>query len=597
MKFSFLGTNDTQWKGLGDSFVRFIIEKQLKDVDLWAKCVNVFRVNADVSDCGWRGEFWGKMMRGACLAYSCSGDKELYNVLETTVRDLLTAQDVETGRISTYPAHEEFIGWDLWARKYILTGALHFYEICKDQVLKTQIINAMRSHVDYVVERIGRGEGQTEICKTSFWWQGLNSATILEPILALYKITKEKRYLEFSEYILSTGGLLKANLLELATENVKKPSEYPVTKAYEMMSFFEGALAYYELTGKEYYLTAVRNFISKVLENEITVIGCAGCTHEMFDNSKTMQTEPVHELVGQELCVTVTWMRLLARLYQTTGECWIMDEIERSWINSLGGSLNWKQLPSFHLGFGKWISVLPFDSYGPLYYAKRNILVGGVKVLPDGSYHGCCVSIAGAGCAILPLNAVVKFGDTLVVNEYFEGKAIANTQVGSVGIEISSGYFEKGKVTVTISTETMANFAIKFRIPSWSKKAMVFCDGKTIQVENGYYTIEKVWKNGDQVVFEFNSELEKHILNDKVCFTYGPFVLARDQMKEGCDIKKRVSLVDNAPYVMETPKDEENIRISLATANGQILLTDYASCGKDWMNEDECLMTVWMDKT
>ena len=39
----------------------------------------------------------------------------------------------------------------------------------------------------------------------------------------------------------------------------------------------------------------------------------------------------------------------------------------------------------------------------------------------------------------------------------------------------------------------------------------------------------------------------------------------------------------------------ENVRISLATANGQLLLTDYASCGKEWMDEKRCLMTVWMD--
>jgi DUF1680 family protein len=170
---------------------------------------------------------------------------------------------------------EEFIGWDLWSRKYVLTGMLHFREICKDEALKAEILSAMRKHADYVVERIGSGEGKTEICDTSFWWQGLNSATILEPMLALYKLTQEEKYLQFAEYILSTGGLKNANLLELATDNAKRPSEYPVTKAYEMMSFFEGALAYYELTGKEYYLTAVCNFASAIMKHEITVIGCA----------------------------------------------------------------------------------------------------------------------------------------------------------------------------------------------------------------------------------------------------------------------------------------------------------------------------------
>ncbi|MBQ8284535.1 MAG: glycoside hydrolase family 127 protein [Clostridia bacterium] len=595
-EFSFLKTEDVKWKGLGESYVRFAIEKQLKDETLWKKCVNLFRVNADVADGGWRGEYWGKMMRGACLAYACSGDEELYSILENTVRDLLTTQNAENGRISTYPQEEEFIGWDLWSRKYVLTGMLHFYEICKDEALKEQILTAMRRHIDYVVERIGSGEGKKEICKTSFWWQGLNSATLLEPVLALYKMTQEERYLKFGEYILSTGGLLDGNLLELATENAKKPSEYPVTKAYEMMSFFEGALGYYELKGDEYYLTAVRNFVERIKKHEITVIGCAGCTHELFDNSAEVQTEEVHEIVGQELCVTVTWMRLLARLYQTTGECWLIDEIERSWLNSLGGSLNWKGLRSFHLGFGKWIAPMPFDSYGPLYYTKRNILVGGVKVLPDGSYHGCCVSIAGAGCAMLPLNAVVQQDDALVINEYFEGDAFAQTKEGRVGVSISAGYFKKGKCTVTVYTEKPAKFAVKFRIPSWSDNATVLLGEEKVKVAGGYYVVDKEWKNGEKIVLDFDAKLQTHYLNDKVCFTYGPFVLARDQKKEKTDIKKPVALVDNAPYVFEMPEENENVRILLPTANGQILLVDYASAGKDWMDEDGCLMTVWMDK-
>ena len=38
------------------------------------------------------------------------------------------------------------------------------------------------------------------------------------------------------------------------------------------------------------------------------------------------------------------------------------------------------------------------------------------------------------------------------------------------------------------------------------------------------------------------------------------------------------------------------IRIEAELANGEkLLLTDFASCGKHWDNEDNCLMTVWMD--
>ena len=44
-----------------------------------------FKTAADSSDEGWRGEFWGKMMRGASLVYSYIRDDELYCILKNTV--------------------------------------------------------------------------------------------------------------------------------------------------------------------------------------------------------------------------------------------------------------------------------------------------------------------------------------------------------------------------------------------------------------------------------------------------------------------------------------------------------------------------------
>ena len=58
------------------------------------------------------------------------------------------------------------------------------------------------------------------------------------------------------------------------------PYQYPVTKAYEMMSCFEGLLEYYRETGIEKYKQAVINFADMVLESDFTIIGSCGCTHE-----------------------------------------------------------------------------------------------------------------------------------------------------------------------------------------------------------------------------------------------------------------------------------------------------------------------------
>ena len=112
----------------------FITGEQLARQDLWRLFISAFETKADDVDEGWRGEYWGKMMRGACLVYRCTSDKELYEVLTSAVLGLLETAEPD-GRISGYSRDKECCGWDLWCRKYVLTGMLHFCDICTDEAL------------------------------------------------------------------------------------------------------------------------------------------------------------------------------------------------------------------------------------------------------------------------------------------------------------------------------------------------------------------------------------------------------------------------------------------------------------------------------
>ena len=234
---------------------------QLKSKDLWKKFVNVFRNKEDELDKGWRCEYFGKMMRAACFVYFYSNDNELYEILEDAIIDLLSTQD-ELGRITSYK--NEFQGWDMWGRKYIISSLLYFYKISSNNLLKAKIIDAVRKHADYIVNKIGPNKDQKGILETSNIWGGLNSASICETFVDLFNVTNDKKYLNFAKYIISTGGCLNANLVQLAYENKLAPYEYPVTKAYEMMSCFEGLLEYYRVTHETKYLNAVINFVNKI---------------------------------------------------------------------------------------------------------------------------------------------------------------------------------------------------------------------------------------------------------------------------------------------------------------------------------------------
>ena len=83
------------WKitGMTDETFRFVEGFHLTDDINWRRFVEQFLVHSDSRDKGWKGEFWGKMMRGASLVYAYTKNEELYRVLSNTVNDMTESCD------------------------------------------------------------------------------------------------------------------------------------------------------------------------------------------------------------------------------------------------------------------------------------------------------------------------------------------------------------------------------------------------------------------------------------------------------------------------------------------------------------------------
>ena len=595
--YHYLPAGAARYTGIADAHARFIMEKQLKDKGLWEKFVQVFVERPDFCDWGWRGEYYGKMMRGACLTYRYAPDEQLYDILYKTVSDLLDTQD-ELGRIASYPVSHEFGGWDIWARKYVLVGSLYFYGICRDESFKQRILDCMEKHVDYMIAKLGDGEGQKSILDTSAAWGGLNSSTILEPVIELYKLTGKQKFLDWGKYVLDQGGCHGGNLLELAEADEIYPYQYPQVKAYEMMSYFEGALAYYEVTGEERYLHIVEKFVRAVKDSDITIIGCAGCTHELFDHSIIAQTEPAPDRgIMQETCVTVTWMRLLDRLHRLTGKEFYVQEIERSAYNALYGSLNPFNQTQYSFEDKTYVAGVPFDSYSPLVYQPRGIGIGGYKKFSSGGYYGCCACIGAAGTALFPLIGVLTNKDGFVFNGYHGGKVQAATPAGnSVTFTLSGDYEGKGVVRIKLALSAPEAFAIKLRVPAWSNDPVLTLNGEDLEATRGYVTLGNTWQDGDEITLDLHPMVKRVTLNGKQAFEYGCLVLARDERKEDADINEPFApAAKDDGLVLEQIDTEpgEMVRFVMETDKGQVLLTDYAWCGKHW-NEQHSAIAVWL---
>ncbi len=577
--------NTIHTEGIMDDAVRFVIDHQLKDRETWKLYIDVFDSREDSVDERWRGEYFGKQMRGACYAYLYTRDEELYDILTWAATEILKMQD-EYGRISTYQVNNEFCGWDMWCRKYVLTGLQHYYRICKDESLKERIIAACCNHLDYIADKIG--PGKIDITSTSKWWGAVNSCTILEPTVELYKMTGCERYLDFARYIISTGGSSDCDLVELALDDSMMPYQYPVTKAYEMMSFYEGLIAYYEATKEQKYLDAAAKFLDAVAKSDITVIGCSGCTHELFDHSAVMQTE-YSDNIMQETCVSVTWIRIMTRMYLLTGDVKYYNQIERTGYNALYGSLNTEQCVQKELFSGQYFPAKTFDSYSPLYMNTRGRGIGGFLTFANGEYGGCCVAIGACGVSLMPLLTVVGDEEAVYVNQQFSGCVQVLDKNGK---EIRLDFQQQSLQDVcAIRIQDECDLSLRIRKPDWCKTMTV--NGAVVS-SGAYYDASGYYQKGDTITFVWERTLEKMELNNKVAFTYGAITLAADSAKSCRDIRLPVRVSDDPVYKVLEPEKGELVRIECQTEDGTLLLTDYQSCGKNWIRESN-LISVWLN--
>ena len=594
-----------KFQGVADKTAHFLQEEQLKDRELWKKFVNIFRTQPDDANQGWRGEFWGKMMRAGVLVYEYTNDDELYDVLTESVCDMMTVAEHD-GRVSSYKRDAEFDSWDLWCRKYVILACEYYLEICKDNNLKSKIVSFICRCADYILLHIGADK--KKITSASRSWYGINSSSILEPMVRLYFLTNDRRYFDFATYIVEEGGAEGINIFELAYENKLYPYQYGVSKAYEMMSCFEGLLEYYKATGVEKYKTTVINFAKAVMKSEVSIIGSCGVTHELFDYTKARQTV-FYDGVMQETCVTVTWMKLCSRLLELTGDSKFADEMEKSFYNAYLGALNteYRESKYVHNKFADTDVIpcfMPFDSYSPLTPGKRGQKVGGNQLLPDNSYYGCCACIGAAGVGVFLKNAVTADETGITVNFFEKGEFRTNYNGVEVLLKIDTDYPVCGKINVSVNTSEPVNFVLKIRNPGWA------------EMPCGYLSYKRTWHN-DGLDYEFDMPVKLHYPehweeavvftdmskntsgfhcalpvkvyhnekdNKYVAFTRGPLTLAADS-RTG----KNANSVFYASYTAKLCGSEIIngvsclVKLEVTSNNGEgFFLVDYASAGHDW---------------
>src|SRR6266404_1753501 len=176
----------------------------------------------------WDGEHVGKWLHAATLAWVNTGDSALRAKLDRTVTELVKCQ-LEDGYLGTYAEKDRWTEWDVWAHKYNLIGLITYMRYTGNM----EPLSCCRRMGDLLCRTFGDDSGKRDIIKAGEH-VGLAPTSVLEPMVLLYRLTGEPRYLHFCKYILRAweqphGPKIISNLL--ATKRVDKIAN---GKAYEM---------------------------------------------------------------------------------------------------------------------------------------------------------------------------------------------------------------------------------------------------------------------------------------------------------------------------------------------------------------------------
>ena len=544
----------------------------------------------------WQTEFWGKWMHSAMPYLKYSGSAKLRASVDRGIDRMLASQE-PCGYIGNYPDELRCgEGWDVWGMKYTMLGLLHYVDgEWRDGRLSergTRALAACKRVCDYVIAEIGpKGRRGRELWQTGNW-SGYASSSILEPVVWLYKRTKEQKYLDFATFLVKgmTEPEAGPRLLDLALKGVSVADrngygnkaetnggyvmKHNRWKAYEMMSCYQGLVEYYEVTGRKELLDAAIATGNDIIKEEINLAGGCACSEAWFHGRRKQHLPYLHL---QETCVTTTWMRFCEKLLDISGDPKWADEIERTFYNAYLGAMK--------------ADGAEFSGYTPLsgnrYHGQHHCYM----------HTDCCTANGPRGFLCFLKEFYRRSGDTATFNFY--GSALVK------GFDMYSLY-PRGDFARIVS-HTTGPLKLRFRIPAWSAKTQVLVNGKALAgVKAGaYFTIDRTWALGDIVEVKFDMPVVAHALAHNVAFTRGPVLLARDSRFNDGDMMvpfKWRSVRDGQTMptfaAVRSPSDDIWMAFSATLPIGShgenpegmnpstVFFCDYASAGNAWRRDN-----------
>lgn len=425
----------------------------------------------------WIGEHVGKYLESAANVWVITGNPQLKAQMDRIARTLVSTQ-LPNGYLGTYLPENYWTSWDVWVHKYNMYGLMAYYKSTGEKFAMDAVIKIANLLINTF------GEDKKDIGKAGSH-VGMAATSVLDPMINLYILTKDQKYLDFCHYIIKAfqneGG---SNIIE-TLKNEGRVDKVANGKAYEMLSNILGIAKLYTVTGKNIYLQTAVTAAKDISANRLYISGTSS-DHEYFKDNGDLKADTAAHM--GEGCVTTTWLQLNLQLFSITGEMHYVEEMEKTIYNSLLAAEN--------------------PSTGCVSYFTPMI---GNK--PYSCHITCCLSSVPRGIALIPYVNYGKLNGapTLLLQESSRiTDSVRNDkgQMAKVEFQVKSLYPEQGKTDIIVTPSTESKFKFQVRIPEWAKNARIKVNGQEERTNDKLVAIERLWKTGDVVNINYDIPFE-----------------------------------------------------------------------------------------
>jgi uncharacterized protein len=458
------------------------------------------------------GHTLGHYLSACAMMYASTGDARYKQKCSYIVDQLFKCQQArKTGYVGAVPNEDTVFaqvargeirskGFDLngaWVPWYtlhkVLAGLVDTYLYC-DNKQALVIVNKVGGWIDEELKGLSDAQLQKMLdCEHG----GMN-----EILVNMYAITGNKNYLQ-----LSYKFHHKAVLDSLAKQKDVMQGRHSNTNIPKII----GAQRRYELTGSAKDSTIADYFWHTIVYHHSYVNG-GNSNYEYLGDEDKLNDRLSDNTT--ETCNTYNMLKLTRHLFACNPKAEYADFYERALYNHILAS----QEP---------------DSGMMCYFVP--LRMGGKKTYSDKfNSFWCCV---GSG-----MENHSKYGEAIYYHSA-KGGLFVNLFIPSqlkwkdknIVITQNTSFPESNITSLTIQTTKPAAFELFIRNPWWSSNNVsITVNNKKIQVsknENGYFVVNRTWKNNDKVTVTFDMHLYTESMPDnknRVALLYGPVLLAGD---------------------------------------------------------------------